>query len=474
MANFNSLPLEVKRMIARQAHYSDFNYRKRVGKPNTASREQLKGQALATLSLVNKEMRKICLNGLFSRVKSSRVRDEIFEYHILENQANFITTFEFEGKMSLETTSYIVLHILPRLPNLVQIIINDRRFFTPFLETQPSAPEWTRSTFVWRKFLEFAKQIDMWRFNFSNEHQPQIESLLQAGSQSIETLALRPDPDHPALCNDDSPIPPLLELCPNLRQLHLCICHPHPALLPSHPLIHASALSSSYTFQKTLTVLAIYCVPKGVPIPIPIDPTILSFASLFPELLDFHICGAHVEFDPENAQTFPFPRLLRFEIGCWSFTETTTLLKRLELPRIRYLDCHLQDRQSLPDFLALAHQFATYSNTLHSIRLHAKYGLYSSSFTSFLEVLSPHSFEIHTTWDQGEPESLVELNGGESELEVPFREMVLDGLTAGSKELIEWANERIEETGQTKDLSGAGLMYKALNNVKELRKWLKE
>jgi len=151
----------------------------------------------------------------------------------------------------------------------------------------------------------------------------------------------------------------------------------------------------------------------------------------------------------------------------------------MELPRIRYLDCHFDDsielakeaHRNLPDLLVLAHQFATYRNTLHSLRLHAKHGLYSASLASSLDVLSPHSFEIDTTWDQGEAESLIEIV---DESTGPSREMVLDGLTAGSKELIEWAKERVEETEETKDLSGARQVYKALKNVKDLRKWLKE
>lgn len=65
MIDFNSLPLEIKRMVAKQLRRSDESYRIRVGKPNTASREQLKGRGLATLSLVNRELRKICLKGLF-------------------------------------------------------------------------------------------------------------------------------------------------------------------------------------------------------------------------------------------------------------------------------------------------------------------------------------------------------------------------------------------------------------------------
>ncbi|GAA5828374.1 hypothetical protein JCM5353_005047, partial [Sporobolomyces roseus] len=206
---------------------------------------------------------------------------------------------------------------------------------------------------------------------------------------------------------------------------------------------------------------------------------IFHFASLFPELVDFHICGKLVGFEPENTETFSFPRLLRFEFGRWSPSSTAALLKRMELPQIRYLDCHFDDsielaketHRNLPDLLVLAHQFRTYSKTLHSLRLHAKHGLYSASLASFLDVLSPHSFEIDTTWDQGEAESLVEIL---DESTGPSREMVLDGLTAGSRKLIEWAKERVEETEETKDLSGARQVYKALKNVKDLRKWLKE
>jgi len=40
--------------------------------------------------------------------------------------------------------------------------------------------------------------------------------------------------------------------------------------------------------------------------------------------------------------------------------------------------------------------------------------------------------------------------------------------------LIEWAKERIEESQEMKDWSGARQVYKALKNVKDLRKWLKE
>ncbi|GAA5827247.1 hypothetical protein JCM5353_007993, partial [Sporobolomyces roseus] len=271
MIDFNSLPLEVKRMIAKQMRRSDESYRIRVGKPNTASREQLKGRGLATLSLVNRELRKICLKGLFWRVKSSRVRDEIFEYHILENHATLVTCFKFEGKMSLETTSFIVLYVLPRLPNLHRIIINDHRFFTPFVDLQPPALDWNRSTFVWRKLVEISKRIDKWHFDFGNNADDLLKTLLTANASHIQYLVLHPNALHPFLSAETKAIPCILDQSPALRHLQLHISHTTGDSTQPDPVVSDVALLHDYAFQNNLTLLDICCVTKRPNSPSPVD-----------------------------------------------------------------------------------------------------------------------------------------------------------------------------------------------------------
>jgi len=228
----------------------------------------------------------------------------------------------------------------------------------------------------------------------------EIEPLIVASAEHLRSLDLRPAQGYPPLSSQDSPILPLLDQCSSLRHLKFRIAtQSQPPSVGS--LIHETAVSHSYNFQSTLTILDICSVQKRTLSATTLDYSILHFASLFPELLVLHVCGQGFRIDElENTQTFTFPSLLRIDLQLYDVESTTQVLEQMEMPRLRLLLMHLGDSTEVAErvnrdpiiILALALQIKRFGTTLQTVKLRSKSGLYWNSLDSFLALLSPRFY----------------------------------------------------------------------------------
>jgi len=147
--SFNRLPAEVKQLIVNQAAYSDAAHRSRAEEVDSDSdsdstvafkHDGQRGRTVQTLSKVSTEIRTFCYPHLFSVRSSSlfplcisveqitrekqvlrvsRWRRKIFQHRMLETPIrNYLTTLEIDPIADLESLSFALFHVCPRLPNL--------------------------------------------------------------------------------------------------------------------------------------------------------------------------------------------------------------------------------------------------------------------------------------------------------------------------------------------------------------------
>ena len=305
---------------------------------------------------------------------------------------NYLTTLEIDRKADLESLSFALFHVCPRLPNLDSITFSGKMWYKLLGRSiRASDVEAQRETL--KKFAQLASRVRSWSLEYDNPQQ--IITYLFLNPSIIHSLTI------PALLLlETSPFPAVLAWLSTLRHLTLSFdgfLLPHPCLIPT------SALDIQYSFRDTLCSLK-FVIHSKKEVQEDFDVTLLEFASLFPSLrllhVDFNTTPIFIEISPIS-----LPQLAKLEIRCHDQSSASEILRLLDLPRLVYLQLEFDQSHDLPyksllsaEMDELVERITDLSDSLKVLYVKHPIGMYKRVWSQLLKGLEPHDIQIRKNW----------------------------------------------------------------------------
>ncbi|GAA5952147.1 hypothetical protein JCM3765_005209 [Sporobolomyces pararoseus] len=500
--SFNRLPHEILQLIVDKCAEADRAYNDRNGEQEiktvqnsrdkrVGAKNDLKGKSCVAVSAVSKALRSMSVKYVFTSLRSSRVHNETFKYLILGSSlSRDITKFQFDDSRNLLE---IILHVLPRLPNLRAISgLNPIHLQLPFNSNSPESAfdeAWHNpvSSLAKKTFLELAKQITDWSIGLEPND---LETLLNANIAGIQHLRLTDDTCSLSriLDSPDSRYPSILARLPNLLSLSI---HQYGGLGEEDDFttsIEDFVFETPFSFATSLRSLELELL-----VDLDMIKTDIKFATLFTSLrrlvLDFSTRGAWWKAEEE---TFSLPNLEYFEIKNIPVRCISPLLSDLELPSI--VELHLvsisieegegeaedededEEDQENPPLEPIS--FVNLS-TLRLIKISATENLNRSiiAHLSHPSVNLELDFETRMQLDT----SCFDLRPSSSSPSPASQPLTLSASASSHVEsgdpfyeetdrLLKWARSKAESM-RSRDLSGSRELLKALTTFKEYVDW---
>ncbi|GAA6014304.1 hypothetical protein JCM11491_005032 [Sporobolomyces phaffii] len=490
------LPTEIKQLVVDQAHRSDQAYQHR-SQGVSASSEQSKwrGKAVHSLSFVNKEWRALSLKYIVTTLRASRARDPIFDSSFFGTATGaLITRLHVEPSTSFERISFLVIYIIPQLPNLYRITLSSGALGT----ISPKSPSSTSRGFLLPLLARIAQtRITEWDVELTKSHN--YAPLVFANPSTLRSLTVRPYGRQQIA---------LLEAATSTFAVHLAQCTALETLKLSFAkldrgidsLVDDKLLASQFSCSSTLRSLEIELVSRdrGPGTTQDFDFSLLRFSAFFTSLDSLTL--SLTRFDPMGFADLDeanlMPRLIRLHlIDVDSLRAVRAICHRLSCPNLANLVVRFgrdaqfdsSDSQFLYDLDWVQDAVDTVSCGISaslSCRFEHTVGMTRARWDHVEATLAPAV--VTKDWDDGAREatsnrvsreddnsdSREDDNSDSSEDDSSEDDDVVAVLQDRVDELATWAREKAARCGVAGDERGACELWQEMRGLSEYKKWM--
>ncbi|GAA5828390.1 hypothetical protein JCM5353_005057 [Sporobolomyces roseus] len=516
MTTFNSLPNETLQRIVDCCHEADETYRKRMkdslgGNPKSTEEDLLKdpckawrGRSCSAISMINKRLRSMAIEYIFTTLRTSRSQEGIFDCSILGSATgDCIQNLVFD-KPNADYLATFVYKAFPLLPNLRSISgLNEIAAYSIGLDRPPpwqaslNIVQYINKMRAREALLQLAPQITEWDI----EVDPEDAELLMSGNhEGIETLTLSSTEESgfKILESDQSRFPSLLCKFHNLHTLTIRQTH-EDFQVRNLELVHDSVLSLSFPFATSLRTLSLDLERDGGHT----TSNELSFATMFPNLQSLSIRFRSDNLNEiDQGSSYLLPKLASLEIVNCPFLHLHKLLHVFSLPSISSIQSKLSifdqptSQQENEELRQLVMELGTYSSTLRSLRLEFAWNpclvaldhLVPLSSTIDVLVIVPkpepsrsgRGAGILSNFDEDSDEDSDDERDEDGTGDARAGRQLLFGVRReddngfqATKELVDWAQERVYSCGTVDDV-GLQEIRRSLEPMRDLKEWIED
>ncbi|GAA5831569.1 hypothetical protein JCM5353_000440 [Sporobolomyces roseus] len=496
--SFNSLPNETIQRIVDLCHEADETYQKRV-EDHAGVEQHLKnkgdllkdpckawrGRSCSAMSMVNKRLRSMAIEYIFTTLRTSRSQEGIFGCAILGSATGDCIKYLVFDDSYADYLSAFVYNTLPLLPSLRSIsglsqAVSESMMLVKSIGLEDSSDivEYISRKRAREAILRIAPQVTEWDMELDvidavlllSKNCSGIESLSLASSECIGWDILE---------SEESGFPRLLCKFPNLHTL--AIHQTREAAESNLEIVHDSILSLSFPFATSLRTLSWDLERDDERT----TPNEFAFATMFSNLESLRMRFRSEDLaEIDQGSSYLLPKLTSLEIVNCPFLHLHKLLHVFSLPSISSI--HLSD-VNIPFILPtsdekneeirqLVLELGCYPSTLRSLRLQFPWKLPSLALdhlvalNSTIDVLvvpkpklsrSGRGAGVLANLDEEESEENSDEERTEDETGVARaaeRQRLFGGRREAdkgfqaTKELVDWAQERVYGCGTVDDV----------------------
>ncbi|GAA5952018.1 hypothetical protein JCM3765_005170 [Sporobolomyces pararoseus] len=418
---------------------------------------------------------------LFTTLRADQARDDIFLYHILESSSDCFTRLVIDDNFDLETLSFILFFVVPRLPNLqsicapaAQLPRSDMLRISGHKMPSPTSSVIKERT-VASKLLKLSERITSWTL-FPAPFDSCLP-YLSIRPELLISLSIGESPIRRLLSSPNSPLLPILLRCNSLQNLNFA--HYSAGMDQDEPWFHPDVVTSPFPFLETLSSFSL-SLPQGHPMSLSIDSSVYLFVQRFVKLKHLELrCDQSTERRQQNPRIV-LPHLETLSVASDSLITTHSVLTNLSLPTLHRLS--ISYFSILPDPLEIAGEdhapllselsnelrASITSSRLQTVYIEAENGhLVDSEVKELFQQERWDDLRVVTSWFRGQTEASWARHCDNEQ----DRKSLVGVVQKEMENLAGWTMEQSKLMKNREDLTGLSQLWEGMETLRQLRKW---